>query len=328
MASVKPTATNQRSVVALVKKTFNQWIDDSCDRLSAALAFYTVWSVGPLFLVVISIAGLVFGRQAAQDQVLAVLKNMVGEQGAASINDTILNAHASGHSLIANIIGIVLLLVSASGVFAELKSSLNVIWRVTPKPGSLWNTLRQRFWSMTVVMGTGFLLLVSLLVDAALSAVGHQLQTSVTGLEVLGHALHFVISLAVTTVLFSLMFKVIPDAKIDWRDTLLGGLVTAVLFTIGQLLIGLYLGHTSIGTAYGAASSLMIVVVWIYFSACILFLGAEFTQVHAEMYGSKIEPSKDAIAVPEGMTPAAATEKKKEEPKKSGARSDAVEGFS
>ena len=313
-APAKPQATKaepaKRSAMGLVKKTFSQWVDDSCDRLGAALAFYTVWSVGPLFLVVISIAGIVFGRQAAQDQVVGALKNMVGEEGAASINDTILHASSSGHTLIANIIGIVLLLISASGVFAELKSSLNVVWRVTPKPGSLWLTLKQRFWSMTVVMGTGFLLLVSLLVDAALGAVSHQLQNSVTSLVVLGHMVHFVITLAVTSVMFSLMFKVIPDAKIAWRDTLLGGLVTAVLFTIGQLVIGLYLGHTSIGSAYGAASSLMIVVVWIYFSSCILFLGAEFTQVYAEMYGSKIKPTSSAIAVPEGMTPAAAAERK------------------
>jgi membrane protein len=295
-------------IAALVKQTFNQWIDDNCERLGASLAFYTVWSVGPLFLVVISIAGFVFGRQAAQTQLLSVLKQMVGEQGAASVNDTITAANSSGHTLLANIVGIILLLVSASGVFAELKSSLNVVWRVTPKAGSLWLTLKARFFSLTVVIGTGFLLLVSLIVDAAMGALSDHLQSFVP-LLVLGHVLHFVISLGVTTALFGLMFRIIPDATIAWRDAFLGGLVTAVLFTIGQTVIGLYLGHTSIGSAYGAASSLMIVVVWIYFSSCILFLGAEFTQVHAAMYGSKIKPSRDAILVPEGMTAAAAAER-------------------
>jgi membrane protein len=302
---------NPKGIVPLVKQTFNQWLDDNCERLGASLAFYTVWSVGPLFLVVISIAGFVFGRQAAQAQLMGVLKQMVGEQGAASVNDTISAASNSGHTLAANIVGILLLLVSASGVFAELKSSLNVVWRVTPKSGSFWLTLKARFFSLTVVIGTGFLLLVSLIVDAAMGALSHQLQTSLVPLEILGHVLHFVISLGVTTAMFALMFRVIPDATIAWKDAFLGGLVTAALFTIGQTVIGVYLGHTSIGSAYGAASSLMIVVVWIYFSSCILFLGAEFTQVHAEMYGEKIKPSSDAIAVPEGMTATAAAEQSK-----------------
>ncbi|MEO8801329.1 MAG: YihY/virulence factor BrkB family protein [Polyangiaceae bacterium] len=300
-----------KDAVVLAKRTVNDWLDDSCERLGAALAFYTVWSIGPLFLVVISIAGLVFGRDAAQGRVLAVLKDFVGPEGAKSIQDTIVHANASGHSVLANIIGIVLLLVSASGVFAELKSSLNLVWEIAPKSGSFWATIKARLWSVTVVLGTGFLLLVTLLVQAALSALSHAIHAQLPGGEIVGQIVHFFLSIGITTCLFALMFKFIPDAKVAWKDVWLGAVVTGILFTVGQILIGLYLGNTSIGSAYGAASSLMIVVVWIYFSACILFLGAEFTQVHADMFGKKIQPAKNAIKVPEGMTPLAATEQAK-----------------
>lgn len=300
-----------KDALVLAKRTVNDWLDDGCERLGAALAFYTVWSIGPLFLVVISIAGLVFGRDAAQGRVLAVLKDFVGPEGAKSIQDTIVHANASGHSVVANVFGIILLLVSASGVFAELKSSLNLVWEITPKPGSFWKTIKERLWSVTVVLGTGFLLLVTLLVQAALAALSHAVHVQLPGGEIVGQIVHFFLSIGITSCLFALMFKLIPDAKVDWKDVWLGALVTGILFTVGQILIGLYLGNTSIGSAYGAASSLMIVVVWIYFSACILFLGAEFTQVHADMFGQKIQPTNNAMRVPEGMTPAAATEKAK-----------------
>ena len=294
--------------MTLLKKTFSGFMDDNVMRLGAALSFYTVWSIGPLFLVIVSVAGLVFGREAAQGKVVDAMSGLMGPAGAKSIQDAIVSANDTGHSIMANVVGIVLLLVSASGVFGELKSSLNTVWNVTPKPGSFWLTVKERFFSLTFVLGTGFLLLVSLLLNAALAAIGTQVSAAVPSGELLGHVLHFVLSLGVTTVLFSLMFKIIPDARIGWKDVWLGGFVTAVLFTIGQVGIGLYLGKTSIGSAYGAASSLMIVLVWVFFSSCILFLGAEFTQVYAEMYGSNIEPTDNAIRVPEGQTPAKATE--------------------
>lgn len=312
----------RRSVATLLRRTVSEWLDDDCERLAAALAFYTVWSVGPLFVIVVSVAGLAFGNEAAQTQLLSVVRDLVGPDAAQSVGETIGHARASGHTLLANVVGAILLLVSASGVFAELKSSLNVIWGVTPKPGSIWTTLRQRFWSVTVVLGTGFLLLVSLVVDAALAALGKQLEARVAAIVVLSHALHFLLSFAITSVLFTLMFKVIPDAKIAWRDASIGGAATAFLFDIGQQLIGLYLGRTSIGSAYGAASSLMIVVVWIYFSSCILFLGAQLTRVYADMYGTKIRPAEDAIRVPEGMTAAGAAERAKADQLKSGGRTE------
>jgi membrane protein len=296
------TPTKKRSPWELVKATFNDWLDDDALRLGASLAFYTVWSIGPLFVVVISVASLAFGREAAQGHVVDTLGSLVGQAGAKSVEDAIVSASNTGHSIVANVVGIGALLVAASGVFAELKSSLNIVWGVTPRPGSFFLTIKQRFLSLTMVLGTGFLLLVSLLISAGVSAIGPHMP----GGEATWHVVHGVLSFAITTLLFTLMFKIIPDARVRWRDVWLGGAVTAVLFTVGQVGIGLYLGKSSVGSSYGAAGSLMIILLWIFFSSCILFLGAEFTQVYANMYGSKIEPASNALDVPRGMTPAAA----------------------
>jgi membrane protein len=296
----------EKSRLGLAKATFSDWLDDEALRLGASLAFYTLWSIGPLLLVVISVAGLAFGRDAAQGHVVESLRNLVGDEGARSIQEAIVHANDSGHTRLANVVGIVALLFAASGVFGELKSSLNIVWDVTPKPGSFWVTVKERFLSLTMVLGTGFLLLVSLILGAAVSALSSRLHDKIPGGEAIWHIVHIVFSLGVTAVVFTLMFKMIPDAKTAWKDVWLGGFVTAVLFTVGQVLIGLYLGKTSVGSAYGAASSLMIVLLWIYFSSCILFLGAEFTQVYANMYGSKIGAADNAVVVPKGTTPAAA----------------------
>jgi membrane protein len=263
-----------------------------------------------ILLVVISVAGLAFGREAAQGRVVEQVRLLVGDAGAKSIEEAIVHANSSGRTLLANVVGIASLLIAASGVFAELKSSLNIVWGVTPKPGSFLLTIKQRFLSMTMVLGTGFLLLVTLFVSAALSAIGSRMHGSLPGGEGVWHVVHIVVSVGVAGLLFTLMFKVISDAIIAWRDVWLGGFVTAVLFTIGQVLIGLYIGKTSVGSAYGAASSLMVILLWIFFSSSILFLGAEFTQVYANMYGSKITPTPNAVEVPKGMTPAAAVETK------------------
>ena len=211
---------NEKSPLSLLKETFAAWVADNAMRLAAALAFYTVWSIGPLLLVVISVAALVFGRDAAQGQVVDALRGLVGQSGAESIQEAIVHAHDSGNSVLANVVGIVSLLVAASGVFGELKSSLNVVWDVTPKPGTFLLTLKQRFLSLTMVLGTGFLLLVTLLLSAGVAAAGSHLTGAVPALEGVLHVVQFVVSLAVTTTMFTLMFKVIPDAKIAWRRRL------------------------------------------------------------------------------------------------------------
>jgi membrane protein len=293
-----------KSYLALARTTLDDWLEDNALRLGASLAFYTLWSIGPLLLVVTSVASVAFGREAAEGRVVESLRALIGDAGAASIQEAIVHANESGHTILANVVGIVSLLFAASGVFGELQSSLNIVWDVTPKPGSFWLTIKQRFLSMTMVVGSGFLLLVSLLMSAALSAIGSHLH--LPGGEASWHVVHLVFSVAVTALVFTLMFKVVPDATIAWKDVWLGGCVTALLFTGGQVLIGLYLGKTSVGSAYGAASSLMIVLLWIFFSSSILFLGAEFTQVYANMYGSKIGPAENAVGVPRGVTPTAA----------------------
>jgi membrane protein len=291
----------------LLKKALRGFFDDNAMRLAASLAFYTVWSIGPLFLIVVSIAGLFYGRESAQGYIVGGLGELVGPQGAHEIDAIIAHAWSSGHSLTANVVGIVTLVVAASGVTAELQSSLNQVWEVAPKSGSFLATLRARFLSLTMVLALGFLLLVSLVFNAAISAAGKHLHGRVPGGEVLEHVIHLAASFTLTTLVFCLIFKLIPDAIIRWRDVWLGGVVTSVLFTLAQLLIGLYVGKTTISTAYGAASSLMIVLVWIFFSSCILFLGAEFTREYAEMFGERIKPDKNAVQVPEGTTAAAAT---------------------
>ena len=276
---------NERSIWRLAQSTVGNWMDDNAMRLSAALAFYTVWSIGPLFLVVVSVVGLVYGRDAAEGHVVDSLRELVGDEGANSIQEAIVHANASGHTITANVVGIVLLLVAASGVVAELKSSLNLIWEIKPPKTTWLAALRERALSLTMLLGVGFLLLVSSLFNAGLSAIGKRLNGYIPGGEEIWHVAHASVSFGLATVVFTFIFKIIPDVAIRWRDVWLGGALTAALFTLGQVFMGLYVGKTNIGSVYGAASSLMIVLVWIFFSSCLLFLGAEFTRAYARMYG-------------------------------------------
>jgi membrane protein len=202
--------------------------------------------------------------------------------------------------VLGTIVGIVVLLFGASGVFGELQDSLNTIWEVAPRPGrGIWGVIKDRFFSFTMVLGVAFLLLVSLVVSTALAALGHWLSNSIAGVEWLWQILNFLISLAMIALLFALLFKVVPDVKIRWRDVWIGASVTAVLFTIGKLLIGLYVGKAGVASPYGAAGSLVVIVVWVFYSAHILFVGAEFTQVYARAFGSPLEPARGAVAVTE-----------------------------
>jgi membrane protein len=282
--------STKKSLGSLIVATFRGWIDDDAMRMSAALAFYTVWSLGPLFLVVLSVVGLAYGREAAEGHVVDALTTVVGPGGAKTIEDVIVHASASGRSVVANVVGIVMLVVSVSGVVIELKSSLDRVWRVPPKPASFLVTVKERFISLTMILGMAFLLLVSLLFNAALSSLGKRFGDRIPAGEWFWHGVHFAVSFALAASLFALMFKFIPDAKARWKDVWVGGAVTSALFTIGQVLIGLYVGKTNIASAYGAASSLMVILVWIFFSSCILFLGAELTRVYAATYGAKIVP--------------------------------------
>lgn len=289
-----------KSIWALLKQTQKEWSEDNATRLSAALAYYTLLSVAPMLVLAISIVGLVFGPEAARGRVAGELAAVVGPEAGEGVQTVIQHANSPSGGTIASIVSIVVLLFGASGVFGELQSSLNTIWEVAPKPGrGFLGMLRQRFFSFTMVVGVAFLLLVSLLLSAGLTAVGEFFEQSLPGGEVVWQVVNWIISLGVITLLFALLFKVVPDAKVAWRDVWIGAAFTALLFTIGKFALGLYLGRASVASPFGAAGSVIVLVIWVYYAAEILFMGAEFTQVYARSRGSMIEPSDHAVRAPD-----------------------------
>ncbi len=279
----------------LVKETFSEWSKDKASRLAAALSYYTIFSVAPLLIIAIAVAGLVFGRKAATDQLVGEIRDLVGNDGAQVIQSILQNASKTTSGILATLIGLATLLVGASGAFGQLQDSLNTIWEVRPKAGrGVRGVLRDRFLSFSMVLFIGFLLMVTLLLSAFLSGIGKYLADLLPMSSLVLQAINFAISLGVTSFLFALIFKVLPDAYIRWRDVWVGAAVTALLFSLGRFLIGLYLGRSSISSAYGAAGSLVVLLLWIYYSAQILFLGAEFTQVYARKFGQEITPKPNA----------------------------------
>lgn len=280
----------------LIQETFKEWSDDKASRLAAALSYYTIFSIAPLLMIAIALAGLVFGREAATNQVVNEMRGLVGDDGASVIQTILQNASKTTSGVLATVIGIVTLLIGASGAFGQLQDSLNTIWEVKPREGrGIKGILRDRFLSFSMVLVIGFLLLVSLVLSAVLAGVGKYLSDVLPLSSVLLQAINFIISLGVTSLLFALIFKVLPDAYVRWRDVWVGSVVTALLFSLGRFLIGLYLGRSSVSSAYGAAGSLVVILLWIYYSAQILFLGAEFTQVYAGKFGKSIVPKPNAV---------------------------------
>lgn len=291
---------NIRIIWDLLKETFAEWSQDKVSRLAAALAYYTVFSLAPLLIIVVAIAGLVFGEEAARGEIVGQIQGLVGKDGAEVIQTAIQNASKPAQGTIASVISIVVLLFGASGVFAELQDSLNTVWEVQPKPDrGLLNVLRTRFLSFSVVLGVGFLLIVSLVLSAVLAAISAFLGDTLPGLAFFWSVANFILSFAITTVLFGLIYKVLPDVKITWNDVWIGAAITSLLFSVGRFLLGVYLGNSSFGSTYGAAGSLVIILAWVYYAAQILFLGAEFTQVYARRYGSGIIPDKNAMPLTE-----------------------------
>jgi membrane protein len=290
----------------LTKQAFSGWSDDNVPRLGAALAYYTVFSLAPLLIITIAVAGLAFGQSATQSKIVDTFHGLLGAQGAQAIEYLLKTASRPGSGVIATVIGIVTILIGATGVFAELQSALNQIWGVRALPGRTIRTaLRQRFLSAAMIMGIAFLLLVSLLITTALTAVGNFLSDALPGGVFLWHVINFGVSLAVTAVLFGAIFKVLPDVQIEWRDTAVGALITAVLFTVGKLAIGLYLGNSS-ASVYGAAGSLLVLLVWVYYSAQIFLVGVEYTKAYALRRGREIHPKAGAELVPPLATEAPA----------------------
>jgi membrane protein len=292
---------NARDIWGTLKETFTDWNEDKAPRLAAALSYYALFAIAPLLVIVIAIAGLFFGREAASGAIAGQLQGLVGQQSAQTIQEMVANAGASrSGGIIATVVGVVTLLFGALGVFGQLQDALNTIWEVQPKPNRSWlETIKERLAPFTMVLGIAFLLLVSLVVSAALAAIGKFFSNIFPGFELIGQIINFVVSFGVITLLFAMMYKYLPDVKIAWSDVWIGAAATALLFTIGRLLIGLYLGRSSTASAYGAAGSLVIVLIWIYYSAQILFMGAEFTQVYAKKYGTQIEPAENAMPITE-----------------------------
>lgn len=285
--SVSPR--NPKALWKLLKETAAEWSEDQAPRLGAALAYYAIFSLAPLLIIAVAISGLIFGRDAATGQIVGQIQGLVGQDAATTIQAMIEESNEPAANIIASIIGIVVLLFGASGVFGELKHSLNAIWDIEPKPKrGLFAAIKDKFFSFGMVLGTGFLLLISLVVSAGLAATGQIVTGLMPGWDVISQIINFVISLAVITGLFALLFKYIPEAKIAWADVWIGAALTALLFTIGKALIGLYIGYSSLSSTYGAAASLVVILLWVYYSAQILFFGAEFTQVYANTYGSGI----------------------------------------
>ena len=281
------TTVNWKSTLTLFKQTFAEWNNDNVPRLGASMAYYTVVSIAPLLLVVIAVAGLAFGREAAAGAIVSQIQGLVGDQAAKAIEAVLENADKPSTGILAAGLGIIMLLAGASGVFAELQSALNTIWKTPARPDKgFLGMLKDRFFSLLMVLGTGFLLLVSLVMSAALAAMGSYLEYFLPVPEPLLQGLNFLVSFGVITLLFAMMFKILPDAPVAWNDVWIGAAVTALLFTLGKLLIGIYLGKANFASTYGAAGSLVVILVWVYYSTQLLLLGAEFTKVYAMTYGS------------------------------------------
>jgi membrane protein len=273
----------------VLKNTVFSFIEDEALSRGAAIAFYTVTSIAPILLIVIAIAGLAFGRDAAQGAITAQIGGLMGQQTAEVLQGAVANAAGKSSGILATIIGVVTVLVTASGVFGEMQSALNAIWKATPEGGTVSRLVRARAASLGLVAALGFLLLVSLVISAGLAAFGSYLNSILPFGEVIVSALNVLVSLVLIAVLFAAIYKVLPDRPIAWRDVIMGAVVTAVLFTIGKSLIGWYLGSSAVASSYGAAGALIMLLLWVYYSAQIFLLGAEFTKVYANRNASTTE---------------------------------------
>lgn len=278
-----------KNIWDLTRKSVAAWVDDYAPSMGAALAYYTLFSIAPLLIIVIAVAGLVFGQEAARGEIVAQLQGLIGWEGAIAVQGLLKSANQPAQSIFATMVSLITLLIGATTVFGELQSDLDRIWRVPPpaKENGLWTLLRTRLLSFGLVLGLVFLLLVSLVVSAVIAAFGKWSHGFFEGWEACLQVLNFSISFVITTALFAMIYKFMPRAKIAWRDVWVGAAVTGLLFEIGKFLIGLYLGKTSVASAFGAAGSLVVLLVWVYFSTQIFLLGAEFTWVYSHEYGSK-----------------------------------------
>ena len=284
-----------KAIYTLLKATYQEWSKYKVPRMGAALAYYTIFSLAPLLVIAISVAGIAFGDKAVQGEIVSQIQGLMGADAARAVQTMIQSAHKPAHQAIASILGLIVLLFGASGVFNEMQDALNEIWGVdtTSKTG-IWNLVKTRFLSFGMVLGIGFLLLVSLLLSAFLAGVAKYVSGFLPVPEAVLHIADMFFSIFFITVLFAMIFKVLPDVKIPWSDVCVGAVMTAILFTIGKFLIGFYIGKSVTASAYGAAGSLVVIVAWIYYCAQLLYFGAEFTKVYATECGSQYALSPQA----------------------------------
>jgi membrane protein len=294
-AAVEPWATlpqgNRLSQQGqMIKAAVKAWLDDYAPSMGAALSYYTLFSLAPLLIIVIAVAGMVFGQQAAQGEIVAQLRGIMGAQGALAVEGILKAAREPAKGMVATVVGVAILLLGATAIFAELQSALDRIWRVPalPAESGIWYLLRTRLLSFGLVLGLGFMLTVSLVVSAALAALGKWWGGWFEGWNVFLEILNFAVSFGIFTLLFAMIYKIMPRANIPWRDVWTGAAVTALLFTIGKVLIGLYLGKSSLASGFGAAGSLVVLIAWVYYSAQIFLFGAEYTWVYANRHGSRV----------------------------------------
>ncbi len=288
-----------RKLWGILRDSGNGFVDDKLMKLSGALSYYMVFSMGPLLLIIITMCSVFFGREAVEGRVYAQLEGFVGHDTAIQLQSIIQHAAISGKSTIATIVGIVLLIIGASSVFAEIQESINMIWGVKPKPKSGWLAfLKNRLLSFSIIVGLGFLLLVSLGFSALVEIFGNHLKSVFPGLSIVViYLINLVITLGITTFIFAVIFKVLPDANIQWKDIIIGAVATTVLFSLGKFGISFYISRSSIGSTYGSAGSLIVLLLWVYYSAMILYFGAEFTKFYAVQFGDEIKPSEYAVTV-------------------------------
>ncbi|MBS0451961.1 MAG: YihY/virulence factor BrkB family protein [Proteobacteria bacterium] len=290
---------NASRLLGLCRTAVMSWLDDYAPSMGAALAYYTVFSIAPLLLIVISVAGLVFGEAAARGAIFDQLSGLMGEQGAMAVQGLLNSVNKPAEGILATITGLLLLVLGATTVFRELQDALDRIWRAPAQDhnGGVWKMVRTRLLSFGLIMGIGFLLMVSLVASAAFAALGKWWAPIFGAWAQVGQIINFVFGFAVTVVGFAMIYKLMPRAKVEWRDVWVGAAATALLFSIGKHLIGLYIGKSSVASGFGAAGSLVVVLVWVYYSAQIFLLGAEFTWVYAHEYGSLKHEARPTGAV-------------------------------
>jgi membrane protein len=283
----------------ILKGTVSEFMEDNVLRLAAALAYYAMFSLGPLLVIVIAVAGMFFGKETVQTEVQQQMQSFAGQRAAETIQSMSAN-ETKGSSVVATVLGTIALIFGATGVFGQLQDSLNTIWEVKPKSGQgVWGFIRSRFLSFAMILGIAFLLLISMVITTALEAFSGALGPTLPIPEFAAKGLHFLVSLLVIALLFAMIIKLLPDAQIRWRDVWVGAIGTSLLFTLGKFVIATYLGRESTTSAYGAAGSVVVVLLWVYYSSLILFFGAEFTQVYDRRLGFRIEPSPNAVRVTE-----------------------------